>query len=95
MKKYFWLLLVILNYSLIYSQSKITNLGPQGMELVYDMKFNEANDIFDKIIKLEPKNGYGYFLKSVCYFWMYLKNPQDEAVGEKYKEISFKSVDVA
>ncbi len=95
MKKYFWLLLVILNYSLIYSQSKITDLGPQGMELVYDMKFNEANDIFDKIIKLEPKNGYGYFLKSVCYFWMYLKNPQDEAVGEKYKEISFKSVDVA
>lgn len=95
MKKYFWLLLVIFNSSLIYSQSKITDLGSQGMELVYDMKFNEANDIFDKIIMLEPKNGYGYFLKSVCYFWMYLKNPQDEAVGEKYKGISFKSIDVA
>ena len=95
MKKYFWLLLVTFNSSLIYSQSKITDLGPQGMELVYDMKFNEANDIFDKIIKLEPKNGYGYFLKSVCYFWMYLKNPQDEAVGEKYKEISYKSIDIA
>lgn len=95
MKKHFWLLFLIFNSYLIYPQDKITDLGSQGMELVYDMKFNEANNIFDKIIKLEPKNAYGYFLKLVCYFWMCLNNPQDEATTEKYKEISYKTIDVA
>lgn len=96
MKKYFWLFVIFFNSTLICPQDKkITDLGTQGMELVYDMKYKEANAIFDEIIRREPKNGYGYFLKSVSYFWLFQDNTQDENIVEKYKEISFKAVDVA
>lgn len=65
------------------------------MEFVYDMKYKEANALFDEIIKLEPKNPYGYFLKSVCYFWMFQNSPADYNIGEKYKDITFKAIDAA
>lgn len=70
-------------------------MGTRGMELVYNMKYNEANTVFDEIIKLEPQNAYGYFLKSVCYFWMFQNYPKDENIGEKYKNITFKAVEIA
>lgn len=96
MKNFLVLLAIILYSSLIYSQNTaITDMGLKGMDLVYDMKYNEANNVFDEIIRHEPQNGYGYFLKSVCYFWQYQSNTQDKVIGEKYKEITFKAVDVA
>lgn len=96
MRKYFLLVIIIAASSVIYSQSsKLSEMGTRGMEMVYNMKYNEANALFDEIIKLEPKNAYGYFLKSVCYFWMYQNYPQDENLKEKYKNITFEAVEVA
>lgn len=96
MKCFYLLFLIIVIPSNINSQNKpISGLGSQGMELVYDMKFNEAESVFNDIIKCEPKNGLGYFLKSVCYFWMCQKYLHNEEIIEKYKEITFKAIEIA
>lgn len=96
MNRVIFLLLIIFCPSLIFCQStKIDSLEHKGMTLVYNMKFIEANDIFDKIIMFEPKNGVGYFLKSVNYYWMWLDNPQNKAIIKKYKEISDSSIDIS
>jgi len=96
MKKLCFVLLLIAIPSVLLSQNiPITDLGFQGMELVYDMKFKEAESIFNEIIKREPQNGLGYFLKSVGYFWMCQKYPHNEDTREKYKDITFKAIEVA
>lgn len=96
MRKYSLLLILFITSSFVSAQnSRMTAMGSGAMELVYNMKYNEADAIFDEIIKLEPENAYGYFLKSVCYFWMFQNYPQDEKLGEKYKNITFKTVEVA
>ncbi len=89
------LLVILIPYNIKSQITPISDLEYQGMELVYDMKFKEADSIFDKIIKREPKVGLGYFLKSVCYFWQCQKYLHNEEISEKYKDITFKAIEIA
>ena len=43
-------------------------LGIKGYELVLDMRYDEANKIFDEMIRMEPENATGYIYKSQSYF---------------------------
>ena len=42
----------------------------EGIEYGYNMQIERATEVFDKLIKLEPKNPSGYVLQSVNYFYM-------------------------
>ena len=95
MKKFLLFIFIGFYSTNIYSQvNTITDLGSKGMELVYNMQYNEAKNIFDEIIKIEPQSGYGYFLKSICYFWLFTDNKQNEKIKNEYESISFKAIDI-
>ena len=88
--------LIILNYSILFAQnSRVDELVNQGIDLVYNMKFEEADIKFDEMIRINPENAQGYFFKSGNYFWWFSINIQNDEIGEKFKEFSFQAVKIA
>ena len=73
----------------------INELGIKGIDLVFDMQFEQANKIFDEMIRMDPENPIGYFLKSKSYLWMYIFCTNDKEHIEKYLELSSKTIDIA
>ena len=41
----------------------INEPGIKGIDLVFDMQFEQANKIFDEMIRMDPENAYGLFFK--------------------------------
>lgn len=70
-------------------------LGVKGYDLVWDMKFDEANKVFDEMIRMKPENALGYLLKSKSYILMHYYGTDDEEHFKKYEEYSFKALDIA
>ncbi len=82
--------------STVFAQkSRIAELRKNGLELVYNLEFEKANALFDSMIIIEPENAQGYFLKSGNYFWRFSLNTQNTEIGETFRELSFKAVEVA
>ena len=75
----------------------INELGIKGIDLVFDMQFEQANKIFDEMMWMDPENAIGYFLKSKSYLWMtiFSANDNDKEHIEKFLELSFKTIDIA
>ncbi len=69
-------------------------MGIKGMELVFDLEYDEVNKIADEMIMREPDNAIGYFIKTKNYFWMRtFDNIKDDYI-QKYEENSFKTIDI-
>jgi len=77
------------------AKSPYNELGIKGIDLVFDMQFEQANKIFDEMIRMDPENAIGYFLKSKTYLWMYIFSTNDKEHIEKYLELSSKTIDIA
>ena len=89
-------LFIISNHSIaLASHDRLNELAKKGMDLAYDMKFDEAIATFDELIQKDPNDAQGYFLKAACYLWMYGINMNDETLGEKVKAFSLLTADVA
>jgi tetratricopeptide (TPR) repeat protein len=73
----------------------IDELGIKGIDLVFDMQFEQANKIFDEMIRMDPENAIGYFLKSKSYLWMYLFSTNDKEHIERSLELFLKTIDIA
>jgi len=58
----------------------------KGMELAYDMQIEKATEIFDEIIKLDPKNPHGYLLQSVNYYYRFQLEERHEEFEKKFKK---------
>ena len=78
------------------SPKNIDELGIKGIDLVFDMQFEQANKIFDEMIRMDPENAIGYFLKSKSYLWMTIFSANDDKEHiEKFLDLSFKTIDIA
>jgi len=73
----------------------INELGIKGIDLVFDMQFEQANKIFDEMIRMDPENAIGYFLKSKSYLWMYIFCTNDKEHIERSLELFLKTIDIA
>lgn len=73
----------------------INELGLKGIDLVFDMQFEQANKIFDEMIRMDPENALGYFLKSKSYLWMYIFSTNDKEHIERSLELFLKTIDIA
>jgi len=73
----------------------INELGIKGIDLVFDMQFEQANKIFDEMIRMDPENAIGYFLKSKSYLWMYIFSTNDKEHIERSLELFLKTIDIA
>lgn len=72
-------------------------LGSKGYELVLDMRYDEADEIFDEMIRMEPKNAVGYLYKSQCFFhcWQYTYLEPDKKTLKQFKSHLFKAKELA
>ncbi len=67
----------------------------RGVNLTLNMRFEQAIALFDSLIRQDPQDPAGYFLKSAVYFWMYTQDVRMGDVGELFEKISFQGVEVA
>jgi len=93
-------LLILLFLFLFLQVSYATNdslhtMAIRGIDYASSLKFTKANEIFDRMIAMDPKNPQPYFLKSATYFWMFSSDMHNEALGEEFKDHSYKAVEVA
>ena len=70
-------------------------MGVKGYELVINMQFEEANNIFNEMIRIEPENIMGHLLLALSYGWMWVVNGSDEKLGEKYHDQLTRARDIA
>jgi len=67
----------------------------RGVNLTLNMRFEQAIALFDSLIRVQPKDPAGYFLKSAVYFWMYTQDVRMADVGDRFEEISMQGIEVA
>lgn len=77
--------------------SRYYELGVKGYELVLDMRYDEADQIFEEMIRMEPKNAIAYLYKSQSFFhsWQYSYLTPDKKDLEQFKALLFKTKDIA
>jgi tetratricopeptide (TPR) repeat protein len=75
--------------------STIHNLTIRGIDLATNLYYEEADSIFDEIIRLDPTNPHGHFMKAAIYFWMFSEDIKNEKIGDKFRDLSYAAVDVA
>ena len=80
----------------INAQSQDFNeMAANGMDLIFNLKFDEANKTFDEMIRMYPENAIGYYLKSKNYFWMYALGNQNEELVKPFVDLSFEAIDAS
>jgi len=87
--------LVLLQLNGNADDNAIKKLALEGIDYAGNLKYDQAAQVFDKIIEMQPDNPQGYFLKSAVYFWMFSADMHNEELGNKFKEFSDQAVDVA
>ena len=65
------LLFIIYCIPLWSQDSTVHYMALKGIDLATNLYYEEAVEVFEQIIRLEPENPRGYFLRSAAYFWMF------------------------
>ncbi len=97
MKKLIILIIYLLSISVSYGaiNDSLHVLALQGIDCASSLQFTKAVETFDRMIALDPDNPQAHFLKSATYFWMYSSDMHNEKLGEEFKDLSYKAVEVA
>ena len=66
-------------------------LSLEGIEYGYNMQIEKATEVFDQLMKLEPKNPLGYVLQSVNYFYI-LQWGWSKDVEKRFKKLTSKAI---
>lgn len=90
-----FLILFVTSHAHAQPTSKIDSLAMSGVDLVYQMKFDEGIAQFDEIIKQNPHNPLGYFLRASSSYWFILSDMQDSEKVDQFKEECQNAIDVA
>jgi tetratricopeptide (TPR) repeat protein len=70
-------------------------LAIKGIDLGTNLHYEESYEVFQELIRLEPDNPRGYFLRSAIYFWMFSEDVKNEEVGNKFRDLSYEAVEIA
>jgi len=73
----------------------IRQLALKGIDLATMLHYAQADSVFEKIVKLEPENPCGYFLRSATYFWMFSEDTKNEVIGDKFRDLSYQAAEIA
>ncbi len=71
MRVIFLILFVVSN---LFASGKYDELLKSGREKAYNLKFNEAKDIYNKLIALDPNDPRAYHFHSQIHLWTFLGN---------------------
>ncbi|HET9135662.1 MAG TPA: hypothetical protein VFO76_03415, partial [Candidatus Kapabacteria bacterium] len=56
----------------------------RGIELTYNMQYNEADQTFDTVIRQNPQHPAGYFYKAMVNFWRAVTNTDNTGYDDAY-----------
>lgn len=66
----------------------------QGIDYIYNMEFEKADNEFAEVIRKEPHHPAGYFFQAMTQWWRILCNFDDESKDERYYEMLEKVIDM-
>ncbi len=67
----------------------------RGVVLLHGMRYEEALELFERVVELAPDDPRGYFFQSQVAFWQLLLDLRNEEHGERFQELSEKTIKVA
>ncbi len=65
----------------------------RGIELIYNMEFDQAERIFDSVISESPAHPSGYFYRATVMFWRVVTNPDNTTLDADYRAWLQKALD--
>lgn len=65
----------------------------KGIELIYNMEFDQASHIFENVIAENPQHPAGYFYRATVEFWRAVTNPDNTKYDENYRMWLQKTID--
>jgi tetratricopeptide (TPR) repeat protein len=86
---------LLLNTTPAAQDSTAHKLALKGIDLGTNLHYKESYEVFEQLIKLEPDNPRGYFLRSAIYFWMFSEDIKNEEIGNKFRDLSYEAVEIA
>ncbi|MBI3586056.1 MAG: hypothetical protein HY088_02870 [Ignavibacteriales bacterium] len=66
----------------------------QGIDYIYNMEFEKADNVFAEVIRSEPNHPAGYFFQAMTQWWRILCNFDDESQDEHYYAMLEKVIDM-
>lgn len=93
--QYLFLILVCLPLYADETENRVKVLALRGIDLATNLQYNEADEVFLEIVRLQPKNPRGYFFRSATYFWMFSEDVKKEEIGDKFRDLSYQAVEIA
>ncbi|MBI2619085.1 MAG: DUF3808 domain-containing protein [Ignavibacteriales bacterium] len=72
---------------------KVHRITIQGIDRLFNLDFQLAEQSFDEVIKMAPGDPRGYFFKSMIHYWVF-NLTLDESAFEKFFDLSEKVIDV-
>lgn len=96
MTKYFLpvLLFLFLYSNPVKSEAQSDTQILEGLDLIYNLEFDEAETLFKSYQKNNPDDLKGYFYESLIYFYKAMPS-RDEKTYEKFLELSYKVIEKA
>ncbi|MFQ5648674.1 MAG: tetratricopeptide repeat protein [bacterium] len=77
------------------SDRNYQELTARGIELAYNLHFDQATETFQDLIELEPDNPHGYLLLTVSYYYRYQLEEHHEKFAKKFLEFSQQAIEHA
>ncbi len=92
-----WLVLpcLLLIAPLVRSQEFYQKLTDEGIELGYNLHFDGATKIFNRLIEMEPEDPRGYLLQSVNFYYRYQLEENHGAFSEQFVKLSKSAIEAA
>lgn len=90
MKTKFFVFVLFIFFSNLFSQSQIQYLIQQGQDQAYNMDLISAEKTFNKVLELRPNSPVGYYHIAQIHFWIYLgsRDPGEYQVFLKFADIA-------
>jgi len=76
-------------YSSLFCQSSLQGLSRQGLNRIYNMEFDAAEKIFERLIDQYPNQPHGYFHTAQLHFWLFIGTRD---IGEYYTFLKFSEI---
>lgn len=80
-------------HKLCASESTYHKLSQEGIELAYNMHFDESTAIFDQLIAMQPDNPYGYLLQSVNLYYRYQLEENPSRFEDAFKKTALNAIE--
>ena len=79
----------------LFSQSNLQSLIQSGVAKAYNMEFDEAEKIFNRVIENYPNQPHGYYRTAQIHFWIFLgtRDPGEYYVFLKFADLAQQKID--